>query len=314
MEGKKWLKQYGVHIAVCAVIFMIAFGINQKINLDRSRIYSVSEGIYTLLKGVTKAEINDGQLKIAGWGFDTEIYNESSYCELILQNTETGEALWPKMEKNSEVVEIAERYTDGGDYSRASFKGSLESSELGTDSVYEILIRYTTDYVDENGNEQQYVRTVSTDEFFHQGEITEYNPKTFIAPEIVGTALEKELDEARLFHYFAEGMWVYYDEANLYYVARSENIDSSKNLWLPCFWYVRNVEDLPEDRREYESGLLSYPITANEVTYANLVGYRVWKVKLPSENINMLATGLYDNDIKEWLYEHKEQLGEITHE
>ena len=314
MKDKKWLKQYGIHIVICAVAIGIAFGVNQKINLDRSRIYSVSNGVYSILKMITKAEVNGNQLELQGWAFDTEIYNESSNCELILQDTETGEALWVKMDKNPAVVEIAERYTDGGDYSGARFGGNIKTSTLNEESVYEILVRYTTDYVDENGIEQQYVRTVSTDEFLYQGQMTEYNPKTFVAPEIAGTELEKELEGARLFHWFEEGMWVYYSDTHIYYIARKESIDDSLNLWLPCFWYVRDKDELPEDRKEYGFGLSTFPITLNVLPEITKEDYKVWITDIPSASSTFIETGLYDANAKQWLYKHKGQIGEVTNE
>lgn len=312
---KKWIKLYGVHIGICAVAIVIAFAINTKTNTERSHVYTVSESVYTIIKEVTSISEENGSLTLTGWGFDTNIYNEGSKCELILQDTETGEALWPKMEKNPAPVQIAERYTDGEDYSGASFEGSLKKNKMDPDSVYEILIRYTTDYVDENGTEQQYVRTVTTDEFLYQGEMTEYNPKTFVAPEIAGTELEKELEGARLFHWFEEGMWVYYTKESLYYIAEKEIIDETIPLWLSCFWYVRNTEDLPEEKKKEKVGILTYPITQNEKMYEDISAYRIWSVKLPSKYIIHLKTVLYDNGVeKKCLLQYMGQMGEITNE
>ena len=312
---KKWIKLYGVHIGICAAAITIAFTINTKINAERAHTYTLSEPVYTILKEVTSVSEENENFTLTGWGFDTNIYNENSRCELILQDTETGEALWPKMEENPAPVQIAERYTDDEDYLGASFEGSLKKNKMDPDSVYEILIRYTTDYVDENGTEQQYVRTVTTDEFFYQGEMIEYNPKTFVAPEIARTELEKELEEARLFHYFPEGMWIYYTGENLFYIAEKNAIDESMELWLPCFWYVRNTEDLPEEKKEGKMDLLTYPITQNEKIYEDISSYRVWNVKLPSKHITHLMTGLYDNGTeKKWLLQYMGQMGEITNE
>lgn len=312
---KEWVKRYGIHIGICALIVGITFMVNTGINTERSHIYTVSEPIYTILKEVTSVKKESGSIVFTGWGFDTNYYDENSSCELILQDTETGEAFWPKMEKNPEPVQIADRYTDGGDYSDAGFEGSLKENKLKENSVYEILLRYTSKYTDEAGVEQQYIRTVTTDEFLYQGQMTEYNPKTFVAPEIAGTELEKELEEARLFHYFPEGMWVYYTGENLFYIAEKNAIDESMELWLPCFWYVRNTEDLLEEKKEGKIDLLTYPITQNEKIYEDISSYRVWNVKLPSKHITHLMTGLYDNGTeKKWLLQYMGQMGEITNE
>ena len=314
MREKKWFGQYGVHIVICSAVIISAFLFNQKVNLDRSHVYSVSNGVYSILKMITKAEVNGNQLELQGWAFDTEIYNESSNCELILQDTETGEPLWVKMDKNPEVVEIAERYTDGEDYSGACFGGSIKASQLNKESVYEILIRYTTDYVDENGNEQQYVRTVSTDEFVYQGQMTEYNPKTFTAPEIAGTELEKELEGARLFHWFEEGMWVYYTEENVYYILEKELASKSEPFIFPLNWEVRDVTDLPEVNQQYGFGNRTFQMYENKVRYEGVEGYEVWcSEKIPKMAV-YVSTGIYSTEKKKTLLGVNHQIGVDSYE
>ncbi|MFW5672235.1 MAG: hypothetical protein ACOCM8_08100 [Acetivibrio ethanolgignens] len=305
---KKWIKLYGVHIGICVVAIVIAFVVNTKTNMERLHAYTVSEPVYTILKEVTSISEENESLTLTGWGFDTNIYNENSRCELILQDTETGEALWPKMEKNPAPVQIAERYTDGEDYSGASFEGSLKKNKMDPDSVYEILIRYTTDYVDENGTGQQYVRTVTTDEFLYQGQMTEYNPKTFVAPEIAGTELEKELEEARLFHYFEEGLWIYYDMPRVYYVAEKSYIDSTKPLWFPCFWQEKNVVE--QEEQVLGKGLVTFPITQNERLYETIDDYRIWCSEMPSEKVIQIMTGLYLTGEEKWLLSWTGQIKE----
>lgn len=311
---KKWIKLYGVHIGICVVAIVIAFVVNTKTNMERLHAYTVSEPVYTILKEVTSISEENGSLTLTGWGFDTNIYNENSRCELILQDTETGEALWPKMEKNPAPVQIAERYTDGEDYSGASFEGSLKKNKMDPDSVYEILIRYTTDYVDENGTGQQYVRTVTTDEFLYQGQMTEYNPKTFVAPEIAGTELEKELEEARLFHYFSEGMWIYYNAENLYYIVDKTILEDGKGTSFPVLWFVRNIEDLPEANREYGFGNNDFYIWENEVIYTDITNYRVWKTIIPSNKVTSIGTGLYNDAEGTWIFNKRKQIGDMTYE
>lgn len=306
MKQKSWIKKYGIHIGICVLIAGMAFGFNRKINIDRSHIYTVSEGVTTLLKDVELKAEETGKLTFTGWGFDINYYDENSTCELILQDTETGEALWPKMEKKPESVEIADRYTDGEDYSKAGFVGSIKEGKLKKDSVYEILLRYTSSYTDEAGAEQKYVRTVTTDEFFYQGELTEYNPKTFVAPEIAGTELEKELEGARLFHYFPEGMWVYYDETNLYYVLDKGYFNDRKNNEIVVQWLFADVEKLPEERREYGFGNAGF-ILQNKLDTAILTEqYEMLKVELPARGEMYFQTGVYDNG---WVLKSIKQIG-----
>ena len=298
---KKWMKQYGIHIVICAVVLIGAFSFNNKINTERAHVYSITENAYSILKDINVVQEKNGRLKFQGWAFDTGMYNETSTCELILQDTETGEALWPKMEKNPEVVEIAERYTDGEDYSGASFAGNIKTSQLNEDSVYEILIRYTTDYVDENGNESQHIRTVTTDEFIYQGQMTEYNPKTFVSPAIAGTELEKELEGARLFHWFEEGMWVYYTEEKVFYIVQNKTLEVERNPKCPIHWFVQNEENLPEVRRQHGYGNEDFCFNEEGMQNLETAEYKVVIIDVPSNNITYYKTGLY-YDESGWSY------------
>lgn len=300
---KKWIKLYGVHIGICVVAIVIAFVVNTKTNMERLHAYTVSEPVYTILKEVTSIGEENGSLTLTGWGFDTNIYNENSRCELILQDTETGEALWPKMEKNPAPVQIAERYTDGEDYSGASFEGSLKKNKMDPDSVYEILIRYTTDYVDENGTGQQYVRTVTTDEFLYQGQMTEYNPKTFVAPEISGTELEKAIKEGKFCYLSEDGMYIYEYNNVIYYIADSKFKFSENGLTeLPLHIFPVNKKAL--DEKYADAGFENRDIMFENYEISGDFGeYRVAVRELPNNYaIAYIATGLYDSEENKWVW------------
>lgn len=314
MKQKNWIRWYGTHIAVCMGILAIAFGINQKININRSHRYAVTGPEYTILRDLTKVERERELFLFSGWGFDINYYNEDSRCELILQDTETGEALWPKMEKKPDKALVADRYTNGGDYSDAGFTGKLRAGKVKEDSVYEILLRYTSEYVDEDREKRQYIKTVTTDDFLYQGKVTEYNPKTFQAPEIDGSGLEKELEAAKLFHYFPEGLWIYYTARDLYYIVDKALLPEDGERSFPLLWSVRNLEDLPENRREYGFGNNGFYLYENEVLDYDITNYRIWRTQIPSEKIIDIHTGLYSSAESRWILGIRKQIGDMADE
>lgn len=294
MKRNSWIKQLGIHAAVCLGIIAAAFGMNQKINMERNHTYTVSEPIYTLFKGI-ETRLEGNTLVFSGWGFDSNYYSEDSRCELILQDTETGEDFWPRMKKNPEPVEIARRYTGGKDYSKAAFEGRIGTRKLNPEGVYEILLRYTASYVDGSGIRQPYVRTVTTDQFLWQGRLMEYNPKTFQAPELAGTELEKELEDARVFHYFPEGLWIYYKGTTLYYIIERSLEEGKENSFCPIHWFVRDNKSLPEERQQYGFGNADFRFWAKGTVCAGAEQYKVAVVPLESEDITYVATGfLYE--------------------
>lgn len=301
MDWKKWIKQYGVHIVTCGLIVAVAFGVNRKINLDRNHQYTVSESMAVLNK-ITEFTLEKGTITLKGWGFVPAYYDAQSVrCELILQDTVSNKAVWPVMSKNPATQEIESRYTDGGDYSKGSFEGKVKAAKLDKNKVYEVLLRYTSDYKDENGNNQVYMLTVRTGEFLYQGQMTEYNPETFVAPELAGTELEKELEGARVLFYFPEGMWIYYDEKRIYYIVETAFLQQNPVYSFPLFWHVRNNNDLPEYFREQGKGNNGFYKEENQAFYEGIDNYRIWITAMPSDKVIMIGTGIYNYEEERWI-------------
>lgn len=310
MEQKSWVRKYGIHIAVCVAVLAAAFGINRKINIDRSHIYTVSSGT-TVLEKLTEFKVKKGNYIFGGWGFDPKNYSENTKCELILQDTETKEALWPAMSKKPGGQEIEERYADGGDYSAGSFAGKISESKVDKDKVYEILLRYTSETKNEAGEVLPYIVTVTTNDFLYQGAVTEYNPKTFAAPEIAGTLLEKELEGARLFHYFEEGMWVYVKDGKMYYIAADDYcIERYGGGEMGVSWKATKIERIPEDYQQYQAGNADFWFVNCYAEELAVPGYKTVIREIPSEYASTVNIGLYDRVNKIWVFSVSKQLKE----
>lgn len=310
MEQKNWMKQYGIHVVICAAVIGIAFGVNRKIEIDRSHIYAVAADAIVLEK-LTEFKTEKGKLVFKGWGFDPQNYSGNIKCELILQDTETGEALWPRMGKNPERQEIEERYADGGDYSAGSFEGRIAERKVDADRAYEVLLRYTAE--PENGVEGAgaYQVTVSTNEFLCQGEITEYNPKAFVSPEIAGTALERELEGARLFHYFAEGLWVYVNNGRMYYLLSDGfPLGDYPNSCMGVNWWATSLSRIPEDYQQYQMGNADFSFIDGYSEELSFAGCKVAIREIPSAYASIVSVGCYDRDSGQWIFRIRKQLKE----
>ncbi|KSV57487.1 hypothetical protein [Acetivibrio ethanolgignens] len=311
MKQKSWMKRYGIHAVICTVIIAVAFGINRKINIDRSHVYTLSTGTI-VLERLTEFKAESGKYIFKGWGFDPKNYSENTKCELILQDTETGEALWPTMDKNPEKQEIEERYVDGGDYTAGSFAGKITERKVDKDKAYEILLRYTSETKNEAGEAQPYIATVTTNDFLYQGEVTEYNPKTFVAPQIVGTTLEKELEGARLFHYFEEGMWVYIKGGKMYYVLDDEAFPLKRypNGYMAVNWLSTNHDKIPEDYQQYGGGNADFEFMSCYVPELSFSNYKVAIREIPSQYTTVLYVRFHDRDSASAIFGIRKQLKE----
>lgn len=306
---KRLARKFGIHLGTCIIIILVAFNVDSKINTSRHHEYTVAEEVATLIKEVSEVKEEKGKISFYGWGYDTAYESKAGKCELILQNVETGEALWPKMKKNPAAQKIAQRYVDDREAVDISFEGVIQSNKVKEDNVYEILLRYTAISVDKAGNKQKYERTVTTDRFLNRGEVVEYNPKEFIAPEITDNELKKKLQKTKIFYYFKEGLWVYYDVKNLYYILDSSLLDEKE--FVAVHWFTLSEEDLPEGRKEYGFGsndFSFYDVPKGIVLTKKQIGkYKVAILKQPSNKIITLETGIYSQN-SGWVLKKRKQL------
>lgn len=317
MKQKSLLKEYRKHGLICLAIVAVAFGVNWEIDVvqevAQSHQYEVSGPVNTLWKEITEVKVEGNQYVFCGWGFDSNYYDETSQCELILKDTETGESLWPQMEQGAEAVEIANCYTNGNNYDDAGFQGSIKLSKLAEGSVYEILLRYTSSYMDEKGNEKEYVRIVTMDKFFYQRKMTEYNSKVFKKPEIEGTELEKILKNARVFCYFPEEMWVYYDKENLYYIIEKQFFIGKENYEIPVQWSTGDINQLPEERRESGFGNEGFIASTKIVPSLETKKYIVLMTDIPANYGMYFETGIYEKG-KGWVLHNEPKQFEFLNE
>lgn len=298
-----WVKAVVASAVIIAVAVVVSNVVNTAIQRKNDKDYVVSNDLYSMLKDISLTKV-DSTLIIQGWAFDTNIYNGSSSCELILQDTETGEALWPKMTENLEVLETIERYTDGEDYSRDCFAGSIKSRRLGEDRVYEVLVRYTADYIDESGNENRYARTVSTDEYIYQGELTAYNPKLFSKPDVTGTDLEAVIQDGNACYFSEEGLYIYKYDNSIYYIAGPEFPFAESGLTeIPLHIYAIAIEKLPEKSQQYGFENMDIIFERYELT-GQFGNYRVAVRELPTDYaVTYIRTGFYSTINQKWVWE-----------
>lgn len=128
-----------------------------------------------------------------------------------------------------------------------------------------------------------------------------------MAPEIAGTELEKELEGTRLFHYFPEGMWVYYNVERIYYIVEKESLEWDKNPKCPVHWNVRDIKDLPENRRENGFGNSDFYIKNQRIEQLENSEYIVAIIEVPSKYITYFSSGLYYDNVG-WSYTTSKQL------
>lgn len=280
------IKKYGIHVILCVMVITAATAINRQINLEREHQYQLSEGVETLYKDITEVQTDGKWFVLSGWGFDKNYYNSSVKCEIILKETVSEKTIWPKMKQTQTGQSIPETYIQKKNCTNGTFEAKVKTRELEKDAVYEIFLRYSCESPEPIGH---YIRTVRTNYYLKNGEVSSHFPGNFVEPNLTGFAQEEALRQAKLFHYYLEGMWVYYDDEKMYFLIE-EALDSGKQgLEVPIFWHTLG-----------ESGYIPNYISQNGVDHKN--GMFLYEKELPPDETIEIETGLYLNGGEGWLF------------
>lgn len=132
-----------------------------------------------------------------------------------------------------------------------------------------------------------------------------------MTPEIAGTVLEKELEGARLFHYFEEGMWVYVKDGKMYYIVADDYaIERYNGGEMGVSWTATEIERIPEERQQYQAGNADFWFVNCYTEELTVPGYKTVIREIPSEYASIMNIGLYDRDNKILVFSVSKQLKE----
>ncbi len=246
-----------------------------------------------------------GKIILSGFAFELKQDTTEEAFELILYDIETGKGYYPKMQYSSRK-DVNDYFLCEYDYTKSGFTASISSRKLDLkNKVYEILLRPV-------GKREAYRMGV----YYANGEISFVNPEEFVPLNVVGTDLEKVIEEGVLRVYQPYyGMYVYQYEGELYWIAEEWYGFINNDTYVQFQMNTTQIQSLPKNRLEnnWFWSNIGFLFQSKELTDWNTGRYRVAKATLPTEySITYIWTGNYKdgwiwkNNFRPW-YEFGEE-------
>lgn len=279
---KKQVLFFSMSMAMVFCIYLICM---KQIN----KLFEVCNDNFSWLYQVDSIKEEDGKLQINGFAFALGKDATQKNCEIILYDTETGKGVYPKMTYEPRE-DVNEYFLCEYDYTESGFGANISTKHLELENkVYEILLR-------PEGEREAF----STNVYYSDGEIMYVHPDEFVPLEVVGTDLEKVVENGVLRVYRPDyGMYVYQYEGELYWIAEPDYGFMDRDTFIEYQMNTTQVEKLPKERlvNNWFWNNIGFWFQSKELIEWNTGKYRVAKTLLPIEySITRIWTGNYIDD------------------
>ncbi|MBO5239337.1 MAG: hypothetical protein J6B50_11285 [Lachnospiraceae bacterium] len=256
------------------------------------RRYDVVQDNFSWVYQIDKMYEDEGKVFIKGWAFKEGMDSSNEAFDIILENIETKERFYPKMEysKNDNVNDY---FKCEYDYKYSGFLASISTRKLDLDgNTYTIILR------PKNSRLGYY-----TGLYYSENELSCVNPNEFCEPEIEGTDLERIIRLGKVRYYNKNKcVYIYQYENDLYWIIDGEFQFLKGNTDVQYQMSTTQIDKLPSERLEnnWLWDNRSFKFEENELLTWNTGKYRVAKCSLPTEYaVTKIWTGYY---VDEWIW------------
>jgi len=256
------------------------------------RILEVKEDDFSWVYQVDSVELEGKELVLRGFAFELNRGSEEGAFEIVLQDIESGEMYFPKMEY-MEREDVNEYFLCEYDYVESGFEATIKAKRLNLEEKkYEVLLKITDERL-----------AYQTGTYISNGKLMYTNPMEFEPLDVAGTDLEEVVEQGVLRVYRPDyGMYVYQYEGELYWIAESNYGFAEGDTLVQCNVDTTQISRLPEKRLDNQLSWdnIGFWFCKRELLGDNFGKYRVAKRALPTEySIEKIWTGNY---IDEWIW------------
>lgn len=282
-----------IKFIICSVLLVIIWGgyiiVSQR--LEHEIKYYADD--FSWMFQVDSVEESKKELVFNGFAFRLNTDAKEDMYELVLRDIDTDKAFFLKMDYVMRE-DVNEYFHCQYDYRMSGFVSRIKTKRLDLEKKnYEVLLRV-------KGEKTAYMTGV----YLSKGELLYANPKEYSSLDVVGTDLEKIVEEGVLRVYRPEHkMYVYQYDGDLYWIAEQEYSFKDNDTLVQIQMDTTQTEKLPMTR--LEKNLLwddkAFMFTTHELKNINTGKYRVAKMKLPTEYaLTRMWTGNYDG---KWIWQ-----------
>lgn len=253
---------------------------------------------YSILSEVEEVTKKDGKFLFSGWAM--RLNSENVEIQLVLQPTNglDAEVLFAK---SFERREKGSYFVPNWNFGLCGYSANIKEDELKEDVCYEVFIVLT--YIEKDGTLRgEYKKKVTTNQFFYDGMLYQYNPQNFTMPEITDDELMTVIDKGSIRLYSEEQhLWVYQYDWKMYFILDSHfGSMRENNIGIPVMPFTSREELLPMGMsgNDHLGFLFEDQIYQRE----GIGNYQIAVVELPKAYpITYISTGLFDATEKKWI-------------
>ena len=291
MEAKK---RTIIQAIVCVVLVCMIWGgyfLVKTYHTDR--ILDIKEDDFSWVYQVDSVEIDGKDFVLQGFAFELNKNAEEGSFEIVLEDIESGERYFPKMEY-VDRKDVNEYFLCEYDYLQTGFEATIKEKKLSLEEKsYEVLLRVKGDRL-----------AYQTGTYISNGKLVYVNPFEFEALDVAGTALEEVVENGLLRLYRPDyGVYVYQYGGELYWIAKEEYpFETDGNTVMEYQLETTQISRLPEVRLEnkWYWDNQGFYFKEKEILEGNIEGCRVARSKIPDAySITKIWTGL-SKDVWIW--------------
>lgn len=286
--------QIGFFVISMTILFLIYLPTMHVIRTTREKENMISQGVVTdfrIQPHISNIEFVDGQIDVSGW--------------LIRQNSKILDIdiLFSSEERIDKAIAQTNCFkkdmsgtlhSNAIDYGKNGFTASLKNSELKENICYEIY--FVFDYL-EAEQENKISKKVFSRNYFFNGVLYNYNPLTYVSPQITDDTLKEIIETENLKYHNAEfGSWVFEQDNRLYLIVDDRfEIKSDGTHRMKFHVHTMQTDLLPSQRQQYGFESKDFFFEEKEIILQEKSGYKIAILDLPSEyEISWIELGLYE--------------------
>ena len=290
---EKWKKTIIQGIICVGLLGVIWGGYFLVKHFGTDRILEIKEDDFSWVYQVDSVKTEGKAFVLRGFAFELEKDSEKGAFEIVLQDIESGEKYFPKMEY-AERKDVNDYFLCEYDYLQSGFEARIKESKLDLENAnYEVLLR-------EEGERKTY----QTGTYISKGELVYANPLEFEPLDVAGTDLEDIVGNGVLRVYRPDyGMYVYQYEGELYWIADSNYGFVDGDTIVQYQLDTTQINRLPSNRLEnnWNWDNISFKFSDAELSEWNAGKYRLAKEWIPTEySIEKMWTGNYTD---KWIWQ-----------
>lgn len=291
--GKNDTRKRVIQFVICIGLLVMIWGAYYLVkHYELNRILDAKEDDFSWVYQVDSVKTENEDFVLEGFAFKLKEDSEKGAFEVVLQDIETGENYFPKMEY-SERKDVNDYFFCEYDYTESGFEARIREKKLDLkEKNYEVLLRVSGERL-----------TYRTGTYISKGQLMYTNPLEYEPLVAAGTDLEKIVENGVLRVYRPDcGIYVYQYEGELYWIAEEEYGFVEGDTTMQYQLGTTQVEKLPQHRlgNGWSSDNIGFFFSKHELTEWNTGKYRVTKKSLPTEySIAKIWTG---NFIDGWIW------------